>query len=168
MSEPEKNPRKRKQKEQDPQEDTEHMQASVPKHKKKGKQDIEDDHKEVPVQVPAAKLIEIKQQWDEVKRLIKENRPHLSMSAVMFVTILAVAGCLAYAGWRAHEDLAMRQQKIIASQGGIFKSVKNEMKELKSHLGEAVKTSLADEIKLLRNIENSIKRLEDKVKAIKH
>ena len=144
------------------------MQASVPKYKKKGKQDIEDDHKQVPVQVPAAKLIEIKQQWDEVTRLIKENRPHLSMSAVIFVTILAVAGCLAYAGWHVHGDLAMSQQAIIASQGEIFKSVKKEIKELKSHLGEAVRTSLADEIKLLRSVENNIKRLEDKVKAIKH
>ena len=75
------------------------------------KQDLTDDptdqHQPGPVQVPAAKLAEIKQQWDEVKRLIKENRPHPSVSwkAVIFMVILAAAGGLIYV---AYDDLAMK------------------------------------------------------------
>ena len=132
--------------------------------------DPTDQHQQVPVQVPAAKLAEIKQQWDEVKRLIKENRPHptISWRAVIFVATLAVAGWLIYV---AYDDLAMRQQAIVVSQGVVLESVaklrrdvEKEMKELKSHLGKDVKTSLADEIKLLKSIESSVKRLEDKIK----
>ena len=132
--------------------------------------DPTDQHQQVPVQVPAAKLAEIKQQWDEVKRLIKENRPHptISWRAVIFVATLAVAGWLIYV---AYDDLAMRQQAIVVSQGVVLESVaklrrdvEKEMKELKSHLGKDVKTSLADEIKLLKSVESSVKRLEDKIK----
>lgn len=132
--------------------------------------DPTDQHQQVPVQVPAAKLAEIKQQWDEVKRLIKENRPHptISWRAVIFVATLAVAGWLIY---MAYDDLAMRQQAIVVSQGVVLESVaklrrdvEKEMKELKSHLGKDVKTSLADEIKILKSIESSVKRLEDKIK----
>ena len=132
--------------------------------------DPTDQHQQVPVQVPTAKLAEIKQQWDEVKRLIKENRPHptISWRAVIFVATLAVAGWLIYV---AYDDLAMRQQAIVVSQGVVLESVaklrrdvEKEMKELKSHLGKDVKTSLADEIKLLKSVESSIKRLEDKIK----
>ena len=141
------------------------------------KQDLTDDptdqHQPGPVQVPAAKLAEIKQQWDEVKRLIKENRPHPSINwkAVIFVVILAVAGGLIYV---AYDDLAMKQREILVSQGVVMENVaklrrdvEREMKELKSHLDNTVRTSSADEIKLLRSVESSTRRLEERVKALK-
>jgi cell division protein FtsB len=173
--------RNRKQKEQDAPEvlDPEHkkkVQTGVPKHTEKGKQDKEDEHKQVPVQVPAAKLAEIKQQWDEVKRLIKENRPHLSISwsAVIFVTTLAVVGCLAYTGWLAYGDLVKGQQNITVSQNNVLKNLdklrrdfEREIKELKSQLGDAVRAGSADEIKLLKSVESSVRRLEERVKAKK-
>jgi hypothetical protein len=139
-----------------------------------GTVDPTDEHQQVPVQVPAAKLAEIKQQWDEVKRLIKENRPHPSINwrAVMFVATLAVAGWLAYA---AYDDLAMRQKEMVVTQGKVLGSVdklrrdfEREMKELKSHLGDAMRAGSADEIKLLRNVESSVRRLEERMKAKKH
>ena len=137
-------------------------------------QDPTDQHQEGPVQVPAAKLDEIKQQWDEVKRLIKEKRPHPSINwrAVIFIAILAAVGWLAYA---AYDDLAVRQREIAASQGMVLKSInklrsdmEREIKELKNQLSEAVRTTSADEIKLLRSVESSIRRLEEKMKTLKH
>ena len=137
-------------------------------------QDPTDEHQEVPVQVPTAKFDEIKQQWDEVKKLIKESRPHppISRRAVIFVATLAVVGWLAYV---AYDDLAMRQREIVVSQGKVMESVdklrrdvEREIKELKSQLGEVVRTTSADEIKLLRSVESSIRRLEEKMKAPKH
>lgn len=142
-------------------------------------QDPTDEHQKVPVQVPAAKLPaakldEIKQQWDEVKKLIKESRPHppISWRAVIFMATLAVAGWLAYV---AYDDLAMRQREIVVSQGRMMDSVdklrrdvEREIKELKIQLGEAMRTSSTDEIKLLRSVESSIRRLEEKMKAPKH
>ena len=137
-------------------------------------QDPPDEHQDVPVQVPAAKLDEIKKQWDEVKKLIKDNRPHIPepsirLRAVVFVATLAVVGWLAYA---AYDDLAMRQREIVVSQGKMFerveelrREVQREVKELKSQLGEAVRTSSADEIKLLRNVDSNIRQLEKKLKV---
>ena len=75
----------------------------------------------------------------------------------------------------AYDDLAMKQQEILRSQDLVMESVaklridvEREMKELKSHLSDTVRTSSADEIKLLRSVESSTRRLEERVKALKH
>jgi hypothetical protein len=90
----------------------------------------------------------------------------------MFVATLAVAGWLAYA---AYDDLAMRQKEMAVSQGKVLESiielkrdVGREIKELKSHLDDAMRAGSADEIKLLRNVESSVRRLEERMKAKKH
>ena len=157
-------------------------QKGVPKKKKDKKQpmsgnveqDPTDQHQQVPVQLPAAKLDEIKKQWDEVKKLIKENRPRvpdspISWRAVVLMVIIAVVGWLVYA---AYDDLAMRQRKIVVAQNKLVNSldklsreVEKEMKELKSQLVDIMKSSSADEVKLLRSIESSSRRLEEKLKA---
>ena len=81
---------------------------------------------------------------------------------------LAVVGWLAYAAY----DAKMRQREIVVSQGKMFerveelrREVQREVKELKSQLGEAVRTSSADEIKLLRNVDSNIRQLEKKLKV---
>ena len=137
-------------------------------------QDPTDEHQEVPVQLPAAKLDEIKQQWDEVKKLIKENRPRvpdssISWRAVILVVIIGVMGWLMYA---AYDDLAMRQREMVVAQNKLVDSldklsreVEKEMKELKSQIVDIVRSSSADEVKLLRSIESSSRRLEEKLKA---
>lgn len=137
-------------------------------------QDPTDEHHTVLVQVPTARLDEIKQQWDEVKKLIKENRPRIPETsirwrAVVLVATLAVVGWLAYA---AYDDLAMRQREIVMSQVKMVerveelrREVEREVKELKSHLGGVVRNSSVDEIKLMRSMESTIRRLEEKLKA---
>ena len=91
---------------------------------------------------------------------------------MIFIAILAAVGWLAYA---AYDDLAVRQREIAASQGMVLKSInklrsdmEREIKELKNQLSEAVRTTSADEIKLLRSVESSIRRLEEKMKTLKH
>ena len=91
---------------------------------------------------------------------------------MIFIAILAAVGWLAYA---AYDDLAVRQREIAVSQGMVLKSIdklrsdmEREIKELKSQLSEAVRTTSADEIKLLRSVESSIRRLEEKMKTLKH
>ena len=137
-------------------------------------EDPTDKHQEVPVQLPVAKLDEIKQQWDEVKKLIKENRPRvpdsfISWRAVVLVAIIGVMGWLMYA---AYDDLATRQREMVVVQNKMADSldklsreVEKEMKELKSQLVDIMKSSSADEVKLLRSIESSSRRLEEKLKA---
>lgn len=137
-------------------------------------QDPTDEHQTVPVQLHAARLEEIKQQWEEVKKLLRENRLRVPESpitgrGVVLIVIFAAVGWLAYV---AYDDLAMRQREIMVSQDKLLESVEKlrrevgrDVKELKDQLADAVRVSSADEIKLLRNIESKIKRLEEKFKG---
>lgn len=109
-------------------------------------------------------LDEIKQQWNDVKRLIKENRPSqpsLGLKEVLAVVVIAAAFWLSYA---AYDDITTRQRDILHE----IKSLQTEMGKnavklekamdlLKTEVHNAVKASTEHAAKLLTRIENSSK-----------
>ena len=130
-------------------------------------EDPTDQHQRI-VQEHIARLDErIKQQYDEVKTLIKENEA--PWRAVIFVATLIVVGGMMY---MAYSDLAMRQQKMedtmIKRVNQLRREVEGDIAKLKTQLGEALKTSLANhEIEILKGVKSSIKDLEKKIDSLK-
>jgi hypothetical protein len=175
-SEPEKKgPRKRKQKEPDAPEvpvpeHKENVQIGVPKRTEKGKQDKRDEKK----QQGTTKTHKDEKQGDIADKRNRNGQKTtiqskgckdiyilLAIFVCVIVLTISVAGWLAYT---AYDDLATRQKYSVNE---LRRDIENEIKELKSHLGNTVRTSLANEIKLLKNVESRVEKIEEKVKALK-
>jgi hypothetical protein len=82
------------------------------------------------------------------------------------VFICVIILTVAVAGGLAYTDLATRQSKVLDSVNELRRDVE-EIKELKSHLGDVVRNCSADEIKILKNVERSVTKIEKGVKALK-
>ena len=90
----------------------------------------------------------------EVKRLIKENKPRTT--PVLWVTVTVAIAVMVFA--------AKGQMDVQNEIKNLHTEIAQMEKALKTETGEAIRASSADEAKLLTQIENSIKRLEARIK----
>ena len=110
---------------------------------------------------------------NEIKRLIKDNRPSppslglKEVVAVVAVVVIAVAVCLTYT---ANDDIATRQRDILNKIRSLHIEMGKNADKLEKALG-TVKTEALNVVKAssehatkLTRIENSIKHLESRLK----
>ena len=118
------------------------------------------------------RLDEIKQQWKEVKKLIKDNRPSppsLGLKEVIAVVLVAVAVWLTYT---AYDDITTRQRDILHEIRSLHSEMGKKADKLEKALGtvktevlNVVKASSEHEAKILTRIENGIKDVKSRSKS---
>ena len=117
------------------------------------------------------RLDDIKQQWKEVKKLIKDNRPSppsFGLKEVIAVVLVAVAVWLTYT---AYDDITTQQQDILHEIRSLHKEMGENADKLEKALGtvktevlNVVKASSEHEAKILTRIENGIKDVKSRSK----